>query len=104
MNYRSFELISNTNYELENEIAFCVASARAEGVELVKLIFSNDRHRFIAMAQKKLRALKRQGRVEFFEMSENLLSDTTEARFFRNKYKEFVELCSSEASVIVIKI
>ena len=104
MDYKSYDLISETNSELENEIAFCIASARASGAVLVKFVFGGDGERLIGTAQKILRALKRAKRVEFFELSDNLKTDTTEARFFRNKYTEFAESCSSEHMAIVVKI
>ncbi len=104
MNYRSFELAALTNFELENEIAFCIASARAEGVEIVKFIFTEDRERLLPTAQKILRSLKRKGRVEFFELAEHLKSDTTEARFFRNKYTDFVNGCILEKRTLIIKL
>ena len=104
MNYRSFEIVSQTNFELESEIPFCIASARAEGVEIVKITFSKDRERLFLPATKILRSLKRKGRVEFFELAAKLNSDTTEARFFRNKYTDFIHSCLSEERTLVIKL
>ena len=104
MNFKSFDISSENNTALENEIAFYIASARAGGAELVKFSFLPDNERGYIAAQKILRALKKKGRVEFFELYEKITSDSTEARFLRNKYSDCILKDSIGQRAIIVKL
>ena len=104
MSQKTFNIVSKTNSELEIELAFCIATARAENAEIVKLVIPSDTERFVQNSKKILRALKRDGRVQLFEDVEKLTSDTTEARYLRNKYPDIVSSCEGDSLAIIVKL
>lgn len=104
MSLKTFKIISSTNFELETEIAFYVASARAENAEIIKIVIPAESERFLTVAKRILRSLKRESRIQLFEEAKNLKSDTTEARYLRNKYPMIVESQIEEETAIIVKL
>ena len=104
MSQKIFKIISATNSELETEIAFYVASARAEKAEIIKLVIPSEAERFVTVSKRILRSLKREARIQLFEEAKNLNSDTTEARYLRNKYPMIVESQIEEEPSIIVKL
>lgn len=101
MKQKSFELKSKLNESLNTEIAFAIATSRAEGVEIVKMILAPEIIKKEAFVMKTLRNMKANGKIQLFERSENLASDTTEARYLRNKYLDLIKESTDEHSYII---
>ena len=104
MSLKTFKIISSTNSELETEIPFYVASARAEKAEIIKLVIPVESERFLTVAKRILRSLKRESRIQLFEEAKNLKSDTTEARYLRNKYPMIAASQMEEEPSIIVKL
>ena len=81
--------------QLDTEIKYTVAAARADGFEVVRLDIdapkdSPDARRLSVCTQQVLRTMKREGRVQFFIPFSELEGDSTEAEYLKNKYSDSI--------------
>ena len=78
-------------FDVNNEIRFLVASARVDGLPLMALAFSAENpEKQKQYAVRVLRALKKDGIIEFFVATEDLDNDSTESVFLVNKYGAYI--------------
>lgn len=86
--------LNGTNQnEISTEVKFLLASARFDGVELMRFVYEandNDRERsrLYNVVVKVLRTLRARKNIQFFVLSEDFAEGTTEAEFLLNKYPE----------------
>ena len=107
-------LKSSTKEGLETEIKYEIATAKVDGVELVKFdIELHDAENYHVESTKlksslirTLKNMKADGRIQFFATDENFAKQTTEAVFLINKYPAYFERIESGSSKksIYIKI
>lgn len=98
--------------KLMTELRFCIASARASGFELIRLGFletegASDDAKLEAAVFKKLRALKKEGVIQFFASSESFSKHTTEAIYLLNKYPELAAdeaLSDSQKRAVFVRL
>ena len=93
--------------QITTEIRFVVASARASGYELLSLYLENkdDNENKISTALLKcLRAMKKEGRIDFFASKEAFLDGRTEASYLINKFPEITEFIDREEIFLIIRI
>ena len=92
MNCQSFTIENMPTDRLMTELRFDIASARASGCELVRLeLVAEDakkRSRLSTSVIVRLRALKKEGVVQFFATERDFKDDSTEAVYLLNKYPE----------------
>ena len=103
MKYKKIELESTTASTVETEIMFNVASARASDEEVLLILVPDAGLKLLSAIRKKLKLMKKQGRIQLFVNSEDLARELTEARYLRNKYPNLVQICS-DGTFIVIKV
>ena len=99
--YRSFILSAKRYSDLDTEIKFDIAVARAKEAQLVAFdmeIPSDEEQgtKLRASAQKILRALAKARIIEFFIKGDDISSDGMEAEFLRNKFCEHLNLDSPQ--------
>ncbi len=96
MIYRQIFLNSIASETVETEIIFELASARADGVELLrfdvaKLEDDKAYNKLMRSIKKILRVLKERSMVQFFAMPDNFINSGTESKFLINKYPDVFE-------------
>ena len=94
--YRELTLLSDSVPKVATEIMFEVATARADGTELVRfniLPREDDRlaQRLAREAQRVLKGMKGRGAIQFFATPASIESVSTEYEFIMNKYSEIIE-------------
>ena len=113
MNYKEFTLRAELPEQISTEILFEIASARADGIELLCInIFNEDKEYTLPKKQqgtviKLLKNLKGEGRIQLFATSNSFNEHKTEAYFLQNKYPEIFNSSSTDfldESKVYIKI
>lgn len=89
----SYNLCGSNQSEISTEIKFLLASARFDGVELMRFVYETnetDREakRLYNITLKVLRSLRAKKSIQFFVLPEGFAESTTEAEFLLNKYPE----------------
>ena len=89
----SYNLCGSNQSEISTEIKFLLASARFDGVELMRFVYKTnetDREakRLYNITLKVLRSLRARKSIQFFVLPESFAESTTEAEFLLNKYPE----------------
>ena len=104
MIFKNYELEGSCLKEFNTEIRYLVATARADGKELISLNFpglTDEREvkRVVHCAARLLGTMKREGSVQFFVQS--LSNGSREAEFLKNKYSEFINQDGKFESIYV---
>ena len=91
--------------QIDTEIRFVIASARACGKELIHFKFKTESAgKFDEIAIKQLRAIKKQGKIDFFASEASFSENNAEASYLKNKFPEVADLIGSENSYFIVKI
>ena len=99
------ELESTLTDQLETEIRFVIASARATGNELISLKTKPESEaKTVAMLTKQLKSIKKQGTIDFFASKEAFSELNAEASYLINKFPEVTEYIGSEEFFVIVKI
>ena len=78
--------------QIETELRFVIASARALGNELIYLkVESEDDSVLDTIILKQLKAIKRQGKIDFFADKNSFSSLNAEASYLTNKFPHITE-------------
>jgi len=101
MNYKKIELSGDIE-GLNTELAFEIAAARADGVELIELSFPSfnaerDIERFGNSVKRTLKNMKGKALIQFFAFPENFERQGTESVYLINKYPEKFEQSESSS-------
>ena len=93
--YKHFVLTAKKYNDLDTEIKFSIASARANGTQLVSFELSKDSDEELvgkihASIQKILRALAKTRVIEFFLCGSSLAEEGMEQEFLKNKFSEYL--------------
>lgn len=107
MKFSVKKIVYESSRSLKTEAAYCIATARVEGYEL--LVFELDNlnmsERFINESSKLFRRFKREGNIQLFvtgaELSE---AGKTEAEYLLNKYPKLPLAISSLGTCVCVKL
>lgn len=107
--YQELNLTGTCRAELDTEVKFNIAAARAERAEIVRLGLplgedERDNKRLLCCLIKVLRAMMRDGAIQFYESDEGFEASTTEAKFLDNKYHEFIVPSNAEFKYLYVKM
>lgn len=113
MSYKEINLRSSSPDGAITEIMYEIASARADSIDLIKIIsFSNhndeaiDSKKIFSSIIKLLKTMKQNGSIHFFATSDSFDRSTTEAVFLQNKYPDLftVEPKAEDGEYVYIKL
>ena len=110
MIFEAIEIKSIRTVDLDTEIKFAIASARADKVEILRFDINREEEEFFKTYNSVLRILKRMksvGQIQFLATPRSFSESSAEAEFLINKYPAYMENIPSvsEASAyIYIKI
>ena len=107
--FSSFQLLGQSRIELNTELRFIFASARVDGVELLRLDLpvlktEKDDDRLDGCLIKVLRTLKKENVIEFYVNKDSFLANSTEAIFLMNKYGEYLNVNPTENTSVYVKL
>jgi hypothetical protein len=102
-------LVGQNRSELNTEMRFLFASAKVDGVELLKLDLPHteldkENARINSCVIKILRSMKKEGIIEFYVNREGFSVNSTEAIFLQNKYSNCIETNVTETASIYVKM
>ena len=105
MIFETFELEGTNQKELNTELRFSVASARADGRELIKLMAKaplepREEDRLRSCILRVLRTMRNDNVFQFFLFDGELSTESTESEYLKNKYSEF--LTDSETGYVSV--
>lgn len=112
MNYREINLRSLTQQGAATEIMYEIATARADGIDLMRInvFYENeeisDIEKTISSIIKLLKQMKSGGNIHFFATKDSFARTSTEAVFLQNKYPELFSIHPdiADGSFIYIKL
>ncbi len=94
MIFEVIEIKSIRTADLDTEIKFSIASARADNLELLRFDIRRDAEEFLKSYNSALRVLKRMktaGQIQFFATPSSFSNSNPEAEFLINKYPAYME-------------
>ena len=103
--FREITLRGDCIADLDTEVRFSIATARADGGSLIKFILplANEGDRAYACLIKVLRPLVRSGKIQFFVTDDDIKKRTTASEFLINKYGDAI-LNADESAYVFVKI
>lgn len=107
--FDSFKLVGQNRSELNTEMRFLFASAKVDGMELLKLDLpvtdvEKENARINSCVIKVLRSLKKEGIIEFYVNREGFAVNSTESIYLQNKYGDYIEANATETTSIYVKM
>ena len=88
--YKIIHLSGECFADLNTEIRFAVAEARSEATEILRLTPGNTDTRAINCMIRVLRAMSKDGLIQFFVPTAQMADGSTEAEFLINKYSAHI--------------
>ena len=111
MKYKTIKLLGNNSQELNTELAFEIAVAKADGEELIKFdVQDSDDAAYTATKKlstikKLLRTMKDGRKIQFYASADSFEKSSTEAVFLINKYPDIIEnIPSDQGEYIFVKL
>ena len=102
MNILNYTLSKDVKSNIETEVLFVVASARAQGKEFIEFVLADEKQ--YSMIAVILRRLKKQGKIQIFVGQNDFESNTKEVMYLKNKFSELVSEFSGGSEKILVKI
>ncbi len=110
--YREIPLLTDLSEKVVTEIMFEVASARADGVQLLRFDIAEREDPRIArrisrVARRVLKDMKTRGAIQFFAFPESIENKTTEYEFIVNKYPSLLPgdaACNACGGYVYVKL
>ena len=91
--------------EVDTELRFVIASARATGNELLYLRAESEEDSKIGMTlHKHLKTMKREGKIDFFADRVAFSSQNAQASYLINKFPNVTECIDSAPFFFIIKL
>ena len=91
--------------QVHTEIRFLIASARAQGRDLVSIMLRDNKSGKLGeLIIKNLRAIKKEGKIDFFADKEAFETASAEASYLINKFPDVLSLIDEEEFFLLIKI
>ena len=104
----SVHTIANFSQEqVRTEIRFCIASARAVGNDLVCLKHNfkdESAGKLASLVIKNLKAIKKEGKLDFFADKEAFDNLRAEASYLINKFPEVVDIVTEDGFLLFVKL
>lgn len=101
-------VLKNDSYEqLCVEIRYLVASARATDGELVSISLDHSDEnisKVLAAVVKILRAMKKEGKIDFFASGEDFTLGSAEASYLNNKFPDIIRDFNLSGAAYIIKL
>lgn len=113
MYFKELKLRADLPEQISTEIMYEIAGARADRIELLRINILNEEANNVSVNKRLssiirlLKAMKQDGRIQFFATKDSFESPRTEAVFLQNKYPNLFEKAPStdgEAEFIFIKL
>ena len=102
MKIEVFTLKAATLPLIKTEILYSVASSRASQCEILRLdIESENKEHAESLAVKVLRGLKKHGKVDVYIATKDIVGDSKEAEYFKNKYPDVLSYAEKAWSILV---
>ena len=101
------KLMSDYYDEIFTEIRYVIATARANGGELVSLeldLSADDSSRIFAAVVKNLRAMKKEGKIDFFVSGDDFALGNAEVSYLMNKFSDTIQKLDFEKPRFIIKL
>lgn len=94
--FRKYVLSGECQADLNTEIRYLLAAARVDGLDLVRLDFpkgdsEKDSSRIACCVIKVMRAVKRDGCIQFYVNKEGFAQGSTEASYLMNKFSTYID-------------
>ena len=91
--------------QIETEVRFVIASARATSNSLIHLTAEGEIDgKIYTDLQKLLKLIKKQGKIDFFASKEDFSDHSAKASYLMNKFPEVSDVIHSDHFFIIIKI
>ena len=95
MDFKEISLELSEPNSFITELKFEIATARAEGAQVLRVgtqtIDKENNEKLHKQLTKSLRAMKQKGTIQFYAFSEGFLRHSTEAVFLMNKYPDYFD-------------
>lgn len=105
MKIYSYDVQSDSVDQMFTELRYVIATARANSNELIALnIDPQNEGKESLMIVKVLKALKREGKIDFFADKESFERNSREASYLVNKFSDITEFIKNENFYFVVKI
>lgn len=110
MIFKTIEIKSDRPIDIDTEIKFFVATARAEEAELMRFDIKRDEESYTRVynaAVKVLKKMKALSHIQFIATPKEFLNSNAEAEFLINKYPEQMEnipKCGDGEGYIFVKL
>ncbi len=93
--FTEYSLTGSCQTDLNTEIRFLLATAKVDGVELVKFSFptsanEKENSRIVCCVIKVMRTVKREGIIQFYVNREGFALNSTEASYLLNKFSQYI--------------
>lgn len=97
MKYIEVDLSGTSKQELDTEIKFICASAKADSVELLAMFAEHNTtgdcdNKILSYAKAILNGMKRNGKIQFFVTKDRYTSANTEYQFLLNKCPKLISV------------
>lgn len=101
-------LVEHTKAQLETELRFDIASAKADGVELIELEVSLTHDdevdkRILNFITRILGVMRREGLIQFYATPRGFADGAKEAEFLKNKYPEHLHAPTNDAYCVYVR-
>lgn len=102
------EIVEHTKAQLETELRFDIASAKADGVELleleVKLCHNKEvDDRVLNFITRILGVMRREGLIQFYATPRGFADGAKEAEFLKNKYPEHLHAPTDDGYCVYVR-
>ena len=98
-------LESTVSEQTDTEIRFVIASARALDKELINFKIKNEAEDNLKLIFiKHLKAVKKQGKIDFFATKEDFAEHKAEASYLINKFPEVSDIISTGDFGFIVKL
>lgn len=108
MIFKTIEIESDRPIDIDTEIKFSIATARADKTELLRFDVKRDEEssgRTFNSAVKVLKKMKNQGHIQFIATPKSFANANAEAEFLINKYPGYIDnmskCCDGEVYIFV---
>ena len=107
MQDKTYAIEGTTKTELDTEVKFVIATSKYDKVDLLKFSIDitneeNESARIASVLTKVLSNLKKNGIIKFYVKSEDILCDSTEANYLRNKFPHIEVNCNNANYIYVM--
>ena len=107
MTILKYKLMSDSYDEIFTEIRYAIATARANGGELVSFelgIPTDDDSKIFAATAKNLKAMKKEGKIDFFVSGDDFSFGNAEVSYLMNKFSDTIQKIDFEKTRFIIKL